>query len=242
MASEYQVERFALVIGNQAYAAAPLKHAENDARQIASALESIDFQVTTLLNLDKSSLTRDVSVFFKQVQESNSPAKLVLFFYAGHAMQINQANYLIPIGLAFETQEQLLNNLYDLSELFAHMHSNKDVQHVVILDACRNNPFGQGIKSPGLASIKAPTGTIIAYATEPGGIASDGRDGNGIYTKHLLKHIEQNMTVEALFKKVRKGVARETHNRQIPWEHSSLVGQVYLNPPPNLDLPDIVVF
>jgi uncharacterized caspase-like protein len=242
LALEHQADKYALVIGNQRYAEAPLKHAENDALEMADALTSLDFKVTTLIDVDSQTVSQEVKHFYQQIHDSEAPSKLVLFYYAGHAIQIQQSNYLIPVGLTFATQDEFLAKLYNLSDLFSQIASAANVQQVVILDACRNNPFGQGFTTPGLAAVKAPTGTIIAFATEPGGVASDGRQGNGIYTKHLLRHISKSITVEALFKHVRKGVARETRSKQIPWEHSSLIHQVYLNPPKNLDVPDIVIF
>ena len=110
------------------------------------------------------------------------------------------------------------------------MRTKFGVQNIVILDACRNNPFDETFMTstaPGLAPVKAPFDTLIAFATEPGGVASDGGRKNGVYTKHLLRNISDNFPVEEIFKKVRSGVAKETRNKQIPWEHSSLLNEIY---------------
>jgi uncharacterized caspase-like protein len=132
--------------------------------------------------------------------------------------------------------------------LFTEINKSNDLQNIIILDACRNNPFenntvaDNGNMASGLAPIKAPSNTLIAFATEPGGVAADGRSNNGVYTKHLLKHIDKQISVEELFKKVRTGVAKETRNKQIPWEHSSLLSEVFFSPPKNRDIPDLVIF
>ena len=154
----------------------------------------------------------------------------------------------MPLDIQFGEKENFNKVLFDLNSLFAEMSQLNSVQNIVILDACRNNPFGEAdtaggrLISVGLAPLKAPFSTLIAYATEPGGVASDGRAKNGIYTKHLLRHIDKKITVEEVFKKVRKGVAKETRNKQIPWEHSSLLREVFINPPRNKNVPDLIAF
>ena len=114
---------------------------------------------------------------------------------------------------------------------------------MVILDACRNNPFPTGKRGgAGLAKVAVPSGTLIAYATEPGNVASDGKGKNGTYTSALLRYITQSETAEVLFKKVRKEVLSVTNNRQTPWEHSSLIEKFYFIPPSNEEIPDIPSF
>lgn len=248
LASELSVQRYALVIGNQSYATAPLKNAENDASAIAASLAALGFKVSLLKNSNLADLTAQVQRFYAQVQRDASSKKMALVYYAGHAIQVANDNYIVPLGLKFETYSEFIAGLYKIDTLFTEINKSKDLQNIIILDACRNNPFennavaAQAKITSGLASVKAPTNTMIAFATEPGGVAADGKRENGVYTHHLLRHIHKQINVEEVFKKVRKGVARDTRNQQIPWEHSSLLSEVFFSPPVNRDLPDILVF
>lgn len=244
-AAENDVLRYAFVVGNQNYQQAPLKHSINDAIAISNELIELGFQVTTVTDTDLATLRKQIKSFYSQISASAESDTLALFYYAGHAIQINQTNYLVPLNVDVKDQQSFFSSLFDISELFSEMRTKQNIQNIVILDACRNNPFGNNLveaTSNGLAPVKAPPQTMIAFATEPGGVASDGGKKNGVYTKHLVRNISENITVEELFKKVRAGVARETRNKQIPWEHSSLLKEIYFNPPKNKDIPDIVVF
>ncbi|WP_339724655.1 caspase family protein [uncultured Paraglaciecola sp.] len=247
-AFEDNVARFALVIGNQNYQQAPLKNPINDAESISASLLELGFSVTTVLDSDSTRLKSAVSAFYGNIQQANTSQALAVFYYAGHAIQIEHHNYLVPLDIQFGEKENFDTVLFDLNSLFAEMAKVNNVQNIVILDACRNNPFavadtaGSRAISVGLAPLKAPFSTLIAYATEPGGVASDGKSKNGIYTKHLLRHIDKKITIEEVFKQVRKGVAKETHNKQIPWEHSSLLREVFINPPRNKNVPDLIAF
>lgn len=245
MSDNNEEKRYALVIGNQNYNSAPLKHALNDAKAIANQLSELDFHVTMLLDVDKSSLMNGIGAFYSQLHNTESVRPLVVVYFAGHAMQVNHTNYLIPLNMEFDSQQTFVSSLFDLSDLFKVMRTRRGAQNIVILDACRNNPFGDTFvnsTAQGLAPVKAPFDTLIAFATEPGGVASDGGRKNGVYTKHLLRNMSENIPVEDVFKKVRAGVAKETRNKQIPWEHSSLLDEIYFNPPKNEEVPDIVVF
>ncbi|GAB2681200.1 caspase family protein [Aliiglaciecola sp. 3_MG-2023] len=236
-------ERFALVIGNQNYQLAPLQNTLNDAEAISDAFFELGFRVTTLTDANFLSLQQGINRFYDEVDRAPGSQKLAVVYYAGHAIQINHANYLIPLNIQFESEQEFVGQLYNLSHLFELMNKTKKLQNIVILDACRNNPFeGSAFSSQGLAPVKAPAATLIAFATEPGGVASDGKSENGVYTKHLLKYISESISIEEIFKKVRSAVAKETRNRQIPWEHSSLLGEVYFSPPKNKEVPNIVVF
>ncbi|MEP4891231.1 MAG: caspase family protein [Aliiglaciecola sp.] len=239
------LDRFALVIGNQNYQVAPLKNTLNDAEAISDAFFELGFRVTTLTDANSLTLRQGINGFYEEVARAAGNQKLAVVYYAGHAIQINHANYLIPLNIEFESEQEFVDQLYNLSHLFELMKSTNELQNIVILDACRNNPFeesGSTLVSQGLAPVKAPSATLIAFATEPGGVALDGKSDNGVYTKHLLKYISESISIEEVFKKVRAAVARETRNRQIPWEHSSLLGEVYFSPPKNKEVPNIVVF
>jgi uncharacterized caspase-like protein len=244
-ATEDTLERFALVIGNQNYQASPLRNALNDANSIADALADLGFRVSILEDADALTMRSEIEAFYGRARNHSSTNKLAVVYYAGHAIQINQANYLIPLNIEFDSQDSFIASLYHLSDLFTQMQSSPGLQNIVILDACRDNPFKGSLESEvsqGLAPVKAPAGTLIAFATEPGGVASDGTRGNGVYTKHLLRYLPESISVEEVFKKVRTGVAKDTRNNQIPWEHSSLLNEVYFSPPKNKNLPNIVVF
>jgi uncharacterized caspase-like protein len=247
-ASVQDVKRFALVIGNKNYVTAPLKNSVNDAIDIADSLTEMGFRVSLLQDSNLLDLTTQVQQFYAEVERDLYANKLALIYYAGHAIQVNHQNYIVPLGMQFESYLQFISGLYKIDSLFTEINKSDNLQNIIILDACRNNPFednsvaDNGNISSGLAPIKAPYNTLIAFATEPGGVAADGKRKNGIYTKHLLRHIDEQINVEEVFKKVRSGVAKETRNKQIPWEHSSLLNEVYFSPPKNRDIPDLLVF
>lgn len=248
LASEQDVQRFALVIGNKSYTTAPLKNAANDANAIADSLTDMGFRVSLLKDSNLSDLTTQVQRFYAGIKRDKHKNKLALVYYAGHAIQINHHNYIVPLGMQFENHVQFISGLYKIDSLFFEINRLNNLQNIIILDACRNNPFennpvaDNGIMSSGLAPIKAPSNTMIAFATEPGGVAADGQHKNGIYTKHLLRHMHKQISVEEVFKKVRTGVAKETRNKQIPWEHSSLLNEMFFSPPKNRDIPDLLIF
>lgn len=248
VAFEADVKRFALVIGNKNYVTAPLKNSANDAKAIADSLSDMGFRVSLLTDSHLSDLTTQVQQFYAQVKTDKHAKKLALIYYAGHAIQVNHHNYIVPLGMQFESYPEFMSGLYKIDRLFIEINQAKNLQNIIILDACRNNPFennvvaDNGKMSSGLAPIKAPSNTIIAFATEPGGVAADGKRKNGVYTKHLLRHMAKQISVEEVFKKVRKGVAKETRYKQIPWEHSSLLNEVFFSPPKNRDIPDLMVF
>jgi uncharacterized caspase-like protein len=247
-ASEQDLQRFALVIGNKNYISAPLKNSANDANAIADSLADMGFRVSVLQDSNLSDLTIQVQQFYAEVKRDVHKEKLAMVYYAGHAIQVNHHNYIVPLGMQFDNYPQFISGLYKVDSLFAEINKLDNLQNIIILDACRNNPFeddsvaDNGNMSSGLAPIKAPYNTMIAFATEPGGVAADGKRKNGVYTKHLLRHMTKQISVEEVFKKVRAGVAQETRNKQIPWEHSSLLNEVFFSPPKNRDIPDLLVF
>lgn len=163
-----------------------------------------------------------------------------LFYYAGHGVQLKGRNYLIPTDAQILSEEDVADESADLSALLERMGEFRKGLNILILDACRNNPFtnltvaskdGRVLKfrgniSSGLAQVSAPQGSLVAFSTAPGSISMDGGNGsNGLYTKHLLNNImEPGLPVEQLFKRVRMAVAQETKRMQIPWENSSLMG------------------
>jgi len=220
----------ALVIGNGGYAAGPLKNPVNDALDIAHALRDVGFEVIDKENIDQNDMKRAIREFGTKSQNSD----VALFYYAGHAIQVNGANYLVPIGATIEKEEEVEYESVDVGFVLAQMTSAGSRINIVILDACRNDPFARSFRSAtrGLALMNAPSGTLIAYATSPGSVASDGIGRNGLYTQELLQNLRvPGLGVEEVFKRVRVGVREKTKGQQTPWESSSLVGNFYFRQP-----------
>jgi uncharacterized caspase-like protein len=218
--------KIALVIGNGGYKDAPLRNPVNDARDIAKALRDLGFEVMHGENLSQNDMKRQIRSFGEKISNGG----VGLFYYAGHGTQINGVNYLIPVDAVITKAEEVEYESVDVGLVLAQMESAQNRLNLVILDACRNNPFARAFRSArsGLASIDAPSGTLIAYATAPGSVAIDGSGDNGLYTSELLSAMrEPGNKVEDVFKLVRIAVQAKSNGRQIPWESSSLVGDFY---------------
>ncbi|WP_334079300.1 caspase family protein [Microbulbifer sp. M83] len=239
--------RYALVIGNSDYAFAPLRNPVNDARDMAKKLRKLRYRTTLATDMNPQQLRATVAEFYRSVSGDNA---VTVFYYAGHGVQLQNSNYLVPVGVSIDDPMQLVANAYSINELLREVEQSGSSQNIVILDACRNNPFRKtrAVESQlrqiqaGLAMVEAPPSTLIAYATEPGNVAEDGRGRNGTYTRALLRHITRAETAEELFKRVRRDVLRATDNRQTPWEHSSLLETFYFAPPRNKKIPNVVSF
>jgi len=219
-------KRLALVLGNGAYKIAPLKNPANDAQDMAKALREMGFEVIHKENANRKIMKKAIKDFGRRLRY----AGIGLFYYAGHGIQVNGNNYLIPINADIETESDVEFEAIDAGRVLGKMEDAGNELNIVILDACRNNPFARSFRSnnPGLAKMDAPKGSLVVYATAPGSVATDGTDGNGIYTKHLLKHMKTpGLKVEEVLKNVRNDVMRETGDKQIPWESSSLRGDFY---------------
>lgn len=215
-------KRVALVIGNGKYPGIPLKNPTNDARDMAAALRKIGFDVIEKTNVTQKEMNRAITQFGGKLTSDT----VALFFYAGHGMQVKGKNYLIPIDAQIENESSVRAETVDVDTVLDQLSASP--LNVVILDACRNNPFERRFRGTGggLAQMDAPKGTLIAYATSPGKVASDGDGRNGLYTQELLKVIQTpGLEVEKAFKRVRANVARATADNQIPWEASSLTGE-----------------
>ena len=222
--------RVALVIGNGSYATAPLKNPVNDAHDIGEALREVGFDVIGRENVSQNDMKRAIREFGQKTQNSD----VALFYYAGHAVQVNGENYLIPVGATIEKPEEVEYESINVGFVLAQMTNAGSQTNIVILDACRNDPFVRSFRSAtrGLALMNAPGGTLIAYATAPGAVASDGNGRNGLYTEELLRNLRTpGLDVEEVFKRVRVGVRAKTQGQQTPWESSSLVGNFYFRQP-----------
>lgn len=222
------VDRVALLIGNNQYGASPLRNAVNDAKDLSEALKELGFKVIVRENATRKDMIEGIREFGTALDGAST----AFFFYAGHAMQFKDRNYLIPIDVAMGSEEDVTFFALDLHQVFDRMEKARTKYNFLVLDACRDNPFASSFKvsSAGLAQMSAPSGTLIAYATSPGSVAADGFGRNGIYTKHILQNIRvPDVPVEIMFKRVREGVERETLKRQTPWDSSSLKGDFAFN-------------
>lgn len=215
--------RIALVIGNGKYAEAPLRNPVNDARAMAAALRELDFEVALLENADRHAMQRASLEFGRKLKDD----VVGLFYFAGHGMQVRGVNYLIPIGAQVGSEEEVEVEALDVNYILARMASAKNQFNIVILDACRNNPFERSFRSSssGLAAISAPRGTLIGYATAPGSVAADGQGENGLHTGELVAALKMpNLPLEQTFKRARAEVVTKSGGRQTPWESSSVIG------------------
>ncbi|MHC1701146.1 MAG: caspase family protein [Humidesulfovibrio sp.] len=219
--------RFALVIGNSAYKDKPLKNPANDARDMGRTLQRLGFDVQ--LKTDVS--LRDMEEAIREFGERLKRGGVGMFYFAGHGVQVQGVNYLVPVGARITSESDAKFECVDAGRVLGKMEDAGNELNIVILDACRNNPFARSFRSAesGLARMDAPTGSIVAYATAPNSVASDGKGSNGLYTKHLLENITTpNIPIEEVFKRVRIGVMGETSKKQVPWESSSISGYFYV--------------
>jgi hypothetical protein len=220
--------RTALVIGNADYKLSPLKNPVNDATDMANALRQSGFNVTLITNANLRKIDEAIDSFGKKLFTGG----VGLFYYAGHGVQVRGNNYLIPVHSNIQSEGDVKYRAVNAGLVLAKMEDAQNDLNIVILDACRNNPFARSFRSAdkGLAKMDASKGTLIAYATAPGSIAADGKGKNGVYTKHLLTNIRKpGLTIERILKNVRVAVLSETSNKQVPWESSSLAGDFYFN-------------
>jgi len=219
--------RTALVIGNSAYKSAPLKNPANDARDMAQALKSLGFDVTLLVDANHQKMETAVRDFGMALRKGG----VGLFYFAGHGLQVGGENYLVPVDAAIQSESDVKYGCLNAGLVMGKMEDAGNGLNLIILDACRNNPFSRGFRSSeqGLAKMDAPTGSLIAYATAPGSVAADGQGRNGLYTEHLLRNLRTpGLPVTDLFMRVRMGVVAATGKKQVPWEASSLAGYFYL--------------
>ncbi len=228
-ASATEERRIALVIGNGTYGTAPLANPVNDARDMAESLRRCGFAVTRLENATRDQMATALRGFGDQLMRGG----VGLFYYAGHGMQVRGRNYLLPVNADIQREDEVPYQALDAEAVLAKMETARNRLNIVILDACRNNPFGHGSRSgvQGLAQMDAPKGTFIAFSTAPGRVAGDGTGRNGLYTRHLLANLATpGLKLEDLFKRVRAGVLKDSAEQQMPWDSSSLMGDFFFRP------------
>jgi uncharacterized caspase-like protein len=214
--------RHALVIGNGAYHhESKLTNPVNDANDIARQLGALGFEVILQTDANRRTMTDAIANFGKRLGKGD----VGLFYYSGHGVQAKGRNYLIPVSARIQSDADLEHEAVDAKRVLSHMEDAENALNIVILDACRSNPYkgrykGNGVK--GLARISGTGGTVIAYATEPDNVALDGTERNSPYTKHLLLFMKQpGLKLSEMFNKVGMSVKTETDEKQEPWFSSS---------------------
>jgi uncharacterized caspase-like protein len=224
-------KRIALVIGNGDYQrAAHLDNARNDARDMCQMLKKLSFETFCYENLRTKRQMKDAVIRFSERLAAGNMVSLV--FYAGHGMQVRGENYLIPTEVDLRTEADIDDEALNVNYLMTQLDNSRNSFNMVILDACRNNPFSRGWRGGGgrgLASIDAPMGSVIIFSTAPGREASDGVGRNSVFTKHLLNNMPQpGLPLEEMIKQVSREVTEESNKQgfnQTPWWNSSFTGK-----------------
>ncbi len=228
MATAFAETRTALVIGNGSYLKTPLNNPVNDAKDMASVLKDCGFDVILRTNKDRAGMMEAVRLFGQRLKKGG----VGLFFYAGHGIQVDGINYMVPVNADASGVKDIQSRFLEISSVLSAMEKAKNDLNIVILDACRNNPF-QVVKgvSKGLALMDAPKGSYIAFSTRPGSLSGDGAARNGLYTAKLLKHIRTpGLSLVDLFMNVRNDVLAASNDNQEPWDNHSLRRHFYFMP------------
>jgi hypothetical protein len=221
-------KRVALVVGNKNYKVRPLQNSLNDANDMSRSLRTSGFEVIDLRDATLPQMRTAVRQFGDKLLTYD----VGLVYYSGHGVEVKGRNYFIPINADIQREDEIADQGLDVSLILEKMSTAGKGVNILIVDACRDDPFGRSFRSTsrGLAQMDAPRGTIIAYATSPGKVASDGdaRERNSPYTKHLLRAMQApNKPIEQVFKEVRRAVQDATKNQQTPWENTSLSGDFF---------------
>ena len=234
-------QRHALILANSAYTNSPLLNPRNDAELMSSTLQQLGFEVSIEHNLNREQLFGSTRKFSERLPSG----AIALVFYAGHGIQVNSTNYLVPVDMQPTGEQSVPLKAFPLQNLIDHLHSAPSTVNIVILDACRNNPFRpsnsnryRDFSNLGLAKTVIPKGTVIAYSTAPGQLAEDGTgSSNSLYTKTLTEQIlKTGLTIEEALKNVAAIVRRQTLDDQQPWFETSLVDEFYFLPPHGVTL------
>lgn len=226
-----QTKKIALVIGNAEYQhAGVLRNPLNDAQDMAQKLRELDFEVILLTDSSLRGMNEGLERFYNELRQGAT----ALFYFAGHGIQYNGENYLIPVDAELTRASEIEFETLALGRILATMDEARSDVNIVILDACRDNPFARNFRSVisrGLAPVQInPTGLFIAFATGPGNVAEDGVGRNGTFTAAVLNNLSnENQNLETIFSQVRLEVSQETNNRQVPWTSSSVIGNFYFN-------------
>jgi hypothetical protein len=223
--------RQALVIGNSRYADSPLKNPVNDAKALAKSLSACGFSLQLLLDASQKDMAAAISSYGARLASKKAVG---VFYYAGHGAQLAWRNYLIPVDAVVDRLDDLPRRCVELNTLLGALTKAENPMNIIILDACRDNPFGSRLppEQKGLSQFDAPPGSLLSYATAPGNTASDGMGSNGLFTENLLREMMVNgAKLEDVFKRVRLNVRLQSRGQQIPWESTSLEEDFYFVPP-----------
>jgi len=223
-----QEKRLALVIGNASYSTSPLRNPVNDAKAMGEELKKLGFEVMMYTDIGQNDMKKAIRAWGEKLAAQKGVG---LFFFAGHGIQMSGENFIVPVDAQIEKEQDVELEAVNLQRVMGEMdYAHSDI-NIVILDACRNNPFARSFRSGGsngLATTTAPQGTFIAYATAPGSVAQDGSGVNGLYTQEFLKAVRTpGLKIEDVFKKVRMSVYEQSGKQQVPWENSSIFGDFY---------------
>jgi len=215
-------ERYALVIGNSKYrAVTPLPNPVRDAAAISDFLKSARFQVTTATDLDQAGMRHAVREFAATLADKGEDA-VALIYFAGHGVQVDGVNYLLPVDAEIKKESDVALQGVSFSDIMNLLGQVRSKTRIVILDACRNDPFKNS--TPGLAIVNAPAGSLVAYSTSPGATAADGDGTNSPFTRALMNSAKPTgVTIETALKNARLTLHKRSGGQQVPWEVSSLV-------------------
>jgi uncharacterized caspase-like protein len=194
---------------------------------MAKVLQELGFEVIKVTDGNYEQMKTAIYTFGDRIEDAN----VSLFYYAGHGLEVDGTNYLVPVDANIQSALDVKLKTIPLTGIIRTMEfTNDEGLNMLILDACRNNPFPTGKRSSGsgLASIQPPSGTLIAYATDPGSVASDGERDNGLYTGELVKQLRQSQRIEDIFMNTRNAVEKLSDGKQRPWEEARLKGVFYL--------------
>jgi uncharacterized caspase-like protein len=235
LADQYKDEkRFALVIGNAKYTQkiGELRNPVNDATDIADELKASNFDVQLLTNATYGQIRAALLKFKDKIDGGEKDKTVALFYYAGHGLAFEDENYLVPVDAEVEYQDDIPRYCFPIQRMvLSNMERSNSRMNIVILDACRNNPFPAATRSvgqQGLGEMKRARGSFIAYATSPGSVANDGVGRNGLYTQELLKSLRKpGLTIEQVFKDVRLNVLKLSNDKQNTWDSSNITGEFY---------------
>ena len=221
--------RVALVIGNATYKKVPaLSNSKNDSKAIAILLKNLGFTVVEIEDGNKEQMEEGLKQLNLLIKGKEA---IGLLYYAGHGIQVDWKNYMIPVDFDATNAGDVGKQAVDVQNVIKVFQENKTRSNIIILDACRDNPFSAKTNLKGLAPVDAPPGTYLAYATAPGNVAEDGDElsGNGLFTRYLIEELQIPAKIEDVFKRVRLQVRKKSEGRQIPWDSSSLEDDFYFN-------------
>ena len=220
--------RTALVIGNSDYRSSPLVNPRNDARDLGEVLKKLGFEVEVVIDQNKEQMTEAIFEFGDRLRKRGGVG---FFYYAGHGMEVDGENYLIPVGADIPSERYVKLRGVPMGEVTTGLAAARNKMNIVVLDACRNNPFARSWRSGsrGLAVMSTPAETLIAYATEPGSVAADGvGTRNSPYAQALIASIQEpGVRLVDVFRRTRAKVRNETGGAQVPWQSDNLTTEAF---------------